>query len=82
MTTRVPPRSPVPIYHVQRRAAFGPGRVADPPGPFGDTNTLVPFPDTSATNALNFYRVRMGGYDYGGWKPTLTNCSPSKPPPA
>jgi hypothetical protein len=52
--------APVPVYHVQRRAAFGAGDWADLPGPFGDTNTLVPFLDTSATNGQNFYRVRVG----------------------
>jgi hypothetical protein len=53
--------APVPLYHVQRRAAFGIGDWETlPPGPIGSTNTLVPFPDPSATNAQNFYRVRVG----------------------
>ena len=52
--------APVPVYHVQRRAAFGTGAWADLPGPIGDTNTLVPFLDVSATNGQNFYRVRVG----------------------
>ncbi len=53
--------APVPVYHVQRRAAFGIGDWENlPPGPIGSTNTLVPFLDATATNAQNFYRVRVG----------------------
>ncbi len=52
--------APVPVYHVQRRAAFGAGAWADLSGPLGDTNTLVPFLDVSATSGQNFYRVRLG----------------------
>jgi hypothetical protein len=49
----------VPVYHVQRRAAIGAGDWADLPGPVGSTDALVPFLDPSATNAQNFYRVRV-----------------------
>ena len=49
----------VPVSHIQRRAALGTGDWADLPGPLGATNTLVPFLDPTATNAQNFYRVRV-----------------------
>ncbi len=53
--------APVPVHHVQRRAAFGTGDWENlPPSPIGSTNTLVPFLDASATNGQNFYRVRVG----------------------
>ena len=35
--------APVPIYHVQRRTAFGVGDWADLLSPLGASNTLVPF---------------------------------------
>ncbi len=53
--------APVPVYHVQRRAAFGIGDWETlPPGPVGSTNPLVPFLDATSTNGQNFYRVRVG----------------------
>jgi hypothetical protein len=57
--TKDPTTAPVPVYHIQRRAAFA-GDWADLPGPIGSTNALVPFLDPTATNAQNFYRVRVG----------------------
>jgi hypothetical protein len=51
--------APVPVYHIQRRTAFGAGDWADLPDPVGSTDAIVPFLDT-ATNAQNFYRVRVG----------------------
>ena len=46
--------------HADRRAAFGLGAWEDLPGPIGSTNALVLFTDATATNAQNFYRVRVG----------------------
>ena len=47
-------------YRVQRRAAFGNGGWSDLPGLVPGTGAIVPFPDPTATNAQNFYRVRLG----------------------
>jgi hypothetical protein len=51
---------PGPAFYVQRRAAFGTGAWEELPGPVSGTNALLPFADTTATNAQNFYRVRVG----------------------
>jgi hypothetical protein len=58
----------VPVYRVQRRAAFGVGDWADLPGPVGGTDALVLFLDSTATNAQNFYRVqRRAAFGTGDW---------------
>ena len=51
---------PGPIHHLQRRAAFGTGAWEELPGGVSGTNALLPYVDAGATNAQNFYRVRVG----------------------
>ena len=51
---------PGPIHYLQRRAAFGTGAWEELPGGVSGTNALLPFVDAGATNAQNFYRVRVG----------------------
>ena len=51
---------PGPIHYLQRRAAFGTGAWEELPNGVSGTNALLPFVDAGATNAQNFYRVRVG----------------------
>ena len=46
--------------YLQRCAAFGTGAWEELPGGVSGTNALLPFVDAGATNAQNFYRVRVG----------------------
>ena len=50
---------PGPAYFLQRRSAFGTGAWEELPGGVSGTNALLPFVDAGATNAQNFYRVRV-----------------------
>ena len=51
---------PGPIYYLQRRDAFSPGAWEELTNTVSGTNALLPFVDAGATNAQNFYRVRVG----------------------
>jgi hypothetical protein len=51
---------PGPAYYLERRTAFGTGAWEELPGGVSGTNALLPFADATATNAVNFYRARVG----------------------
>ena len=51
---------PGPTHYLQRRAAFGTGAWEELPGGVSGTNALLPFVAAGATNAQNFYSVRVG----------------------